>query len=106
MSSRPLITVMIATRDRSSELRLTLELLRQQNYGHIEMVVIDDGSKEPIEPMVRDLWPQAIVIRHDESLGQCQRRNEGFSRAKGKFILQLDDDCCFKRSGYLENAVG
>src|SRR5262249_1298559 len=61
----------------------------------LELVVVDDGSKEPVEPIVRQLWPDATVLRYDQSAGQCQRRNDGFEASRGDFILQLDDDCCF-----------
>ena len=105
MSTAPLVTVMIATRDRAPELQRTLELLHQQECDPLELVVVDDGSRESMEPLARTLWPHAIVIRHEESLGQCQRRNEGFAASQGEFILQLDDDCCFTKPGDLEAAV-
>ena len=103
--AEPLVTVMIATRDRAPELQRTLELLRQQQYEPLEIVVVDDGSRGEMEPVVRKLWPQATVIRHDESRGQCQRRNDGFAASQGEFILQLDDDCCFTKPGDLGAAV-
>ncbi len=105
MSTRPLVTVMIATRDRAPELKRTLELLKEQQYAPLEIVVVDDGSKEVMEPVVRTLWPNAIVIRHEDSQGQCQRRNEGFAASHGEFILQLDDDCCLTKPGDLQVAV-
>jgi GT2 family glycosyltransferase len=105
MSTRPLVTVMIATRDRSPELQRTLEILRTQQYTPLEVVVVDDGSREAVEPVVRKLWPDAVVIRHENSQGQCQRRNEGFAASSGEFILQLDDDCCFTQPGDLDAAV-
>jgi GT2 family glycosyltransferase len=96
---------MIATRDRAPELRRTLELVRQQHYDSLEIVVIDDGSREPVEPVVRELFPQAVVVRHEDSQGQCQRRNEGFAVSKGEFILQLDDDCCLACAQDLDAAA-
>src|SRR5215471_8421946 len=105
MFSKPLVSVMIATRDRSPELRRTLELLRQQRYEALELVVVDDGSKEPVEPIVRQLWPDATVLRYDQSAGQCQRRNDGFEASRGEFILQLDDDCCFNNPDDLSSLV-
>ena len=101
----PLVSVMIATRDRAPELRATLELLRHQTYEAIEIVVIDDGSKEPVEAVVRAFYPDARVIRHEESRGQCERRNEGFAAARGEFILHLDDDCCFTKPNDLAEGV-
>jgi GT2 family glycosyltransferase len=103
--TRPMVSVMIATRDRAPELQSTLELLRLQRYEPLEIVVVDDGSAESMESLVRQFWPCATVIRHAESRGQSQRRNEGFAASHGEFILQLDDDCCFTEPGDLGRAV-
>ena len=87
-----LVSVLIATKDRPDDLRRTLHELHRQDYRHLEMIVIDDGSAATLEPIVREEWPQAVYVRHAESAGQCQRRSEGFQVAKGEYILQLDDD--------------
>ena len=91
-SPQPLVSLLIATQDRREDLRRTLALLRCQQYPNLELIVIDDGSSEPLEPHVREIWPQARYIRHDSSAGQCVRRSQGFELAQGEFILQLDDD--------------
>src|SRR5262249_37977137 len=105
MQAHPSVTVMIATRDRSFDLQRTLELIRAQQYPDLEILVIDDGSIDPVEPVVLRIFPDAKVIRHQEGARQCKRRNEGFAASKGEFILQLDDDCCFTQPGDLARAV-
>ena len=100
-----LVTIMIATRDRAPELVRTLREFRAQDYQSVEVLVIDDGSREPIEPLVMAEWPGATVIRHEQSGGQCLRRNEGFRRARGEYILHLDDDCHLVGTGSLTEAV-
>ena len=57
------------------------------------MLVIDDASTPPIEQIVKNHWPDARIIRHEESRGCVVRRNEGFRLANGKYILEIDDDC-------------
>jgi GT2 family glycosyltransferase len=96
---------MIATKDRAEPLRLTLSEMRKQDYPLMDLLVIDDGSECPVEPLVREIWPDATVIRHHSAAGQCSRRNEGFAVATGEFILQLDDDCSFPDSASLSLAV-
>jgi GT2 family glycosyltransferase len=93
MSKRPLVTIMIATKDRHEDLEETLRDLRRQDYPSLEMIVIDDASTPPIESIVRNHWPEARVVRHESSRGQSARRNEGFKLSSGKYILHLDDDC-------------
>jgi GT2 family glycosyltransferase len=88
----PLITILITTKDRPDDLRRTLHDLRRQDYPSIEMIVIDDGSADRLEPVVHEAWPDAVYIRESESRGCPQRRSEGFLIAKGEYIVELDDD--------------
>jgi GT2 family glycosyltransferase len=88
----PLVSILIATKDRPDDLRRTLRELRRQVYPALELIVIDDGSSTPLQPIVDQEWPGAVFIRRPQSAGQCQRRSEGFQIAKGAYVLQLDDD--------------
>ena len=92
MSQAPLVSILIATKDRPDDLRRTLRELRRQIYPSLELIVIDDGSSTQLQPIVDQEWPEAIFVRRQESAGQCKRRSEGFQFAKGAYILQLDDD--------------
>lgn len=91
-SDLPLVTIMISTKDRPEELERTLRELQRQDYPRLELLVIDDGSTESQEPVVKRNWPGARFIRHATAAGQSLRRSEGFELAQGRYILQLDDD--------------
>jgi len=101
----PLVSIVIATRNRSEDLDYTLARLRLQSYPNVEMIVIDDASEESVEPVVRRHWPAANFSRKEVNVGQCQCRTEGFAVARGKYILQLDDDASFTKSTDLEVAA-
>jgi GT2 family glycosyltransferase len=103
---KPLITILITTKDRPDDLRRTLQELRRQDYPAIEMIVIDDGSATKLAPVVREAWPTAVYIREPESCGCPQRRSEGFLLAKGDYIVELDDDSAPVAPGALSQAVG
>ena len=101
----PLVTILIATRDRPEDLLRTLRRLRDQTYPELEILIIDDGSLPRLESLVRELTPDAIYIYREQSAGQSKRRSEGFATAKGKYILQLDDDSYPVHPEALCNAV-
>src|SRR5579863_6324708 len=90
----PLVTVLIASKDRPDDLRRMLRQLQSQQYPELELLIVDDGSQPPLSNVVREEAPQATYLYHQQSAGQSRRRSEGFMLAKGDYILQLDDDSC------------
>jgi GT2 family glycosyltransferase len=103
--THPLVTILIATKDRPDDLARTLHDLHRQDYPAIEMIVIDDGSTCRLEQIVREEWPDAVYVRQAISRGQSQRRSEGFLLARGEYILQLDDDSSPVEPGAIRLAV-
>jgi len=87
-----LVSILIVTKDRPDDLRRTLARLRDQTYPEIEILIIDDGSAPKLESIVRSEAPEATYTYFEHSEGQSARRSEGFKKARGGFILQLDDD--------------
>lgn len=105
VESFPRVSVMISTRNRPDDLRVTLEALQRVEYPDIEVIIIDDCSESPLKPLISEYFPDAIVVRHEINRGMCISRNEGFRLSTGDFILQLDDDCCLVAEGDLKKAV-
>ena len=103
--SSPSVSILIATRDRHADLAATLSQLQSCRPSVQEVVIIDDGSPEAINHLARREWPDAIVVRHEQSAGQCQRRSEGFAACRGPYILQLDDDSAPLDPGMLARAA-
>ena len=103
--SSPSVSILIATRDRHADLAATLSHLQLCRPSVRELMIIDDGSPEAINHLVRREWPDAIVVRHEQSAGQCQRRSEGFAACRGPYILQLDDDSAPLDPNMLDCAV-
>lgn len=88
----PLVSVLITAYNRPDELRATLRALREQRYPALELLVIDDASATPLEPVVREAWPDARVWRNARNLGLIASRSLGMTRAAGEYIITLDDD--------------
>ena len=88
----PLVTVLISTRNRASELVITLRELRRQTYRPLELIVIDDFSGEEIEGLVKAEWPDARVIRNSKNLGLIASRSAGMRMASGEHVIIIDDD--------------
>jgi glycosyltransferase involved in cell wall biosynthesis len=85
---------MITTRNRKDELRTALRSAFAQTVP-VEVLVIDDGSTDGTAAMVRDEFPQARVVRHDESRGLIVRRNDGVRASSTNIVISIDDDAAF-----------
>jgi GT2 family glycosyltransferase/SAM-dependent methyltransferase len=82
-------SVIVPTRNRSSQLRDCIAALERQNFprDQFEVIVVDDGSEPPltVEPGIR-----LVRQSHD---GPAVARNTGAAHARGRWLAFTDDDC-------------
>ncbi len=84
---KPVLSVVIPTRDRwSSLLRLLGSLANQTGAPEHEIVVVDDGSREPAPAL------SGIRLIKQDNQGRCAARNRGAQEAAGELVAFLDDD--------------
>lgn len=96
----PLVSIVIATRNRPAGLFRLLACIREQDYPNLEIIVVDDGSHPALLPL-----PVDRQIRHDINMGVCTARNDGFGVAKGKYVVIFDDDALPASSNLISRAV-
>jgi len=89
------LTVIVATRDRGASL---LQLLRDLDHQTVpvsdwEIVVVDDGSREPVGPTLDHLHLR-VALRHIRTagIGQAGARQAAAALATGDVLLFVDDD--------------
>jgi glycosyltransferase involved in cell wall biosynthesis len=83
------LTVVVPTRDRPALLRRAVDSALAQAGASVEVVVVDDGSAEPVQ-LPGD--PRLRVVRHEASRGGSAARNTGTTEGTGRFVTYLDDD--------------
>lgn len=87
------ISVVIPTRDRVSFLRRALETVLAQTWREVEIIVVDDGSAQPLAPpMLGVAAPRVRLLRHEQPRGAAAARNTGLRCATGDLVAFLDDD--------------
>ena len=76
----------------------TCELIDSIPFNNeMEVIVVDNASKEDEASIISDRFPQVIVIRSDKNLGFAGGNNLGIKEAKGKYILLINNDTFFKQ---------
>lgn len=94
MQENDAIAVVIPCYNHSNILRRTLKGLMDQTLQPKEVVVVDDGSEDHPEAIVRDferVFPFTYV-RFGQNRGAAAARNEGARRTTASLILFLDAD--------------
>ena len=91
----PDLSIVIPAYGRKRALDMSLRALAGTDPGPrtFEVIVVDDGSKESLRPVV-DAYQQipASFIRLARNSGRAAARNIGASQARGKRLLFLDGD--------------
>ena len=96
-------SVVIPTYERPGDLRICLNSLRdeiQQGSPTYEIIVSDDSKSAESRRMVESEFPSVSWGKGKQD-GPAGNRNAGVSRASGKWIVFLDDDCIAQES-YLD----
>ena len=62
----------------------------------IEVIVVDNASKEDEATFIEQHYPQVIVIRSKENLGFAGGNNLGIKAARGKYFFFLNNDTILK----------
>lgn len=57
-----------------------------------EIIVVDNNSKDESCTMLKEKFPEVIVIENKKNVGFSTANNQGVAKAKGKWILILNPD--------------
>lgn len=104
------ISVIIPTKNRASDLKLTLESVIQQSLQPDEIVIVDQSTANKTASTVKNLIQELniqpnIIYIHDKKIsGLSQAKNKGLKFCNGSHNLFLDDDVTLQPD-YLETCL-
>ena len=88
-----LVSVVIPTHNRGDLITETIESVLAQSYGNIEIIVVDNGSTDDTEEVIKKInAPNLQYIKQENSGGPAGPRNHGVRRSSGEYIAFLDSD--------------
>ena len=89
-----LISVILPIYNVEKYLEKCLKSVINQTYKNLEIILVDDGSKDN-SPQICDEYAvkdKRIVVIHKSNGGLSDARNAGIEIAKGKYIALIDSD--------------
>ncbi len=95
MSQEPLVSVLMPCYNAELYLREAIDSVIGQSYKNLEILLIDDGSKDKTKEIIveyagRD--SRIIPIFNEKNLGLIRTLNKGVSLASGEFVARMDAD--------------
>ena len=98
--AKPLVAVVVPTLNGHSRMGNTLRCIAAQTVGPVELIVVDDGSRAPIniDEVRRHLGTWAVadgtvrVLRNPSPVGVAKARNVGLAAVSACWVAFCDDD--------------
>lgn len=98
---KPLVSVVIPMYNAQQFIKETLLSVINQTYTNIEIIVVDDMSKDKSATIVKDLSNKDDRIKYiylKENKGVANARNIGIEAAQGRYIAFIDSDDLWKEN--------
>lgn len=88
----PLVTIVTPTYDRANYLRETIESVLGQDYPNLEYIVLDNGSSDNTQEILRGYGDAIRWEHHPKNIGLSRAINRGFELSRGQIIGFVSDD--------------
>lgn len=91
VENKYLVTVILPTFNRAWSLKQAIDSVFFQDYPYIELIVIDDGSTDNTQQLLKE-YKNKIKVLKQKNRGVSSARNAGIKNSTGQFIAFLDSD--------------
>lgn len=91
---RPLISIIVPVYNAEKTINRCIDALIAQDYKNIEIILVDDGSKDKSLEICRSYseLDQRIIVFSQQNGGVSSARNMGLENAHGDFVMFCDSD--------------
>ena len=95
MKASPLLSLLIATVRRRTELERLLFSLRQQKHTCLQIIIADQNPPNFLVDVYAEFTDLPLQVISAPDKGVSQARNAILPLAKGDYIVFPDDDCWY-----------
>lgn len=88
------VSIIIPVYNTEKYLRECLDSVFNQTFNDIEVIIINDGSKDKSDDIIKSYMKKYknIIYINQKNQGQSVARNNGLKYAQGEFVFYLDSD--------------
>ena len=87
-----LVSVVIPNWNGKKFLKGCLDSLLECSYGQIEIVMVDNGSKDGSVEFLEENYPEVKLIKFEQNTGFSVAVNAGINHSTGEFVALLNND--------------
>ena len=89
----PLVSIIVPCYNEEVGLAKAIDSLRRIDYPNLEILIVDDGSKDDTFKIAKKLEQNYEVrLIHQENAGKSQALNNGIQQALGEYFVCMDAD--------------
>ena len=93
MNSRPTVSVVIPTYNRTDLLPRAIDSVLNQTYTNLECIVVDGASAEDTQSVIDEYEDKRLrYFEREQNKNASAGRNTGIEHSHGEYIAFLDDD--------------
>lgn len=92
MTNSPFFSVIIPTYNRATFITKAIESVLAQSFQNFELIVVDDGSTDNTEAIVKGIKSDRIQYHKKENAERAAARNFGAKISTGRYVNFLDSD--------------
>lgn len=81
-----MFSVIIPVFNREKSIEASINSVLNQIYGDLELIVVDDGSKDNTRNVIQSINDQRSKYIYQENKGACKARNRRIYLAQGDYI--------------------
>lgn len=94
-SENPKISIVISVYNGEGYLKEALLSIQNQDFKDIEVIMVDDCSKDNSVNLIKELMvkdPRIKLYQNEENKGALYTKARGVLNSKGKYVMTLDED--------------
>lgn len=89
----PFFSVVVTAFNRAGYLKDCIDSCLAQTFSDFEVIVVDDGSTDGTQPLLRTIAdPRLRAITHESNRGINPSRHTGVANARGEWVVVVDSD--------------